>query len=567
IRVETPLGADVLVADSATITEQMNGNFEIRLTAHCKQKLSPSDLIGKLVDVSIKRSDDPSSRRTWNCFVKSMVEGPLIARGTRCYTITGVPEIKKLQMRSDNRIWQNVSSIEVVQTLFKEHGITPPVIKVISLPQPRTFSQQRNETDYNYAIRLLEEDGISRYFVHSGGVKGSVAAKHEMYLCKETLGYQTSAHPKVRFAHGTADVDHITRFDSHYTYVSGSFAATDWNFKTPNGAPMGSTPSLVNLQGNQKLQLYQETIIGGYGSGGASEQINSKTVEAATRLRMQAIEADHQRVRGESNVRTLAPGFRFTPFDVANPAEVFEEHVIYSITHVAHGRSFEAGSSDAEHYSNSFEALPSRVPATPHMTIAPPRVYSAGTMIIAGPQGEEIYTDEFGRVFGYCASESGGDKFGVTSMPLSYPNLEASLAQSPKMRAEFLLPILSGIFSLIIFLCTHAAEINGGRHPGNPVAKKTRRGVKMFAPDRPTVWDVGTRLGAALRAAYAQADAGDGGETGRGVRPHIRRAHWHTFLSGPVDRDRRREVRWLPPIPVKVEDYDGLAVVIRRVGA
>jgi len=30
IRVETPLGADVLVADSAIITERTNGNFEIR---------------------------------------------------------------------------------------------------------------------------------------------------------------------------------------------------------------------------------------------------------------------------------------------------------------------------------------------------------------------------------------------------------------------------------------------------------------------------------------------------------------------------------------------------------
>ena len=92
--------------------------------------------------------------------------------------------------------------------------------------------------------------------------------------------------------------------------------------------------------------------------------------------------------------------------------------MIYSITHVAHGRSFEAGSSDAEHYRNSFEALPSRVPATPHLTIERPHIYSAETMIIAGPQGEEIYTDEFGRVFGYFTWDRYAKKDGTDTCPI-----------------------------------------------------------------------------------------------------------------------------------------------------
>lgn len=45
-------------------------------------------------------------------------------------------------------------------------------------------------------------------------------------------------------------------------------------------------------------------------------------------------------------------------------------------------------------------------------------------------------------------------------------------------------------------------------------------------------------------------------------RPHIRRAHWHTFLAG-ADRMERR-LKWLPPIPVNVADVSDLPATIRR---
>jgi hypothetical protein len=43
-------------------------------------------------------------------------------------------------------------------------------------------------------------------------------------------------------------------------------------------------------------------------------------------------------------------------------------------------------------------------------------------------------------------------------------------------------------------------------------------------------------------------------ETAGGTKsPHIRRAHWHSFWSGPKAGKRELTVRWLPPIPVKIE--------------
>jgi hypothetical protein len=52
--------------------------------------------------------------------------------------------------------------------------------------------------------------------------------------------------------------------------------------------------------------------------------------------------------------------------------------------------------------------------------------------------------------------------------------------------------------------------------------------------------------------------------TGRASpRPHIRRAHWHTFLTG--QGRQARKLRWMPPIAVRVEDAGALPATVRAV--
>lgn len=138
---------------------------------------------------------------------------------------------------------------------------------------------------------------------------------------------------------------------------------------------------------------------------------------------------------------------------------------------------------------------------------------------------------------------------------------------------------LPPLISLVLYLCTQSADITRRGKPETPsipVPIRTRRhGWRLFAADGPREWDVGVRIGAALRDAYQREQTADNGPpTGRTVRPHVRRAHWHTILSGPRKRpdgsdippdQQRRELRWLPPLPINVEDLGSLPAVIRPV--
>jgi hypothetical protein len=138
-------------------------------------------------------------------------------------------------------------------------------------------------------------------------------------------------------------------------------------------------------------------------------------------------------------------------------------------------------------------------------------------------------------------------------------------AGPPSGYAEAATRAFAPILSLLLYLCSEAVDLGDVRRkPSNPQPKRTRHGWRLFPADSPTTWDVGVRIGAALRRAYRGEDmARDSVSTGRHVRPHVRRAHWHTFLTGPQRGGRR--VKWLPPIAINVDDPDSLPATIRNV--
>lgn len=165
----------------------------------------------------------------------------------------------------------------------------------------------------------------------------------------------------------------------------------------------------------------------------------------------------------------------------------------------------------------------------------------------------------------------------MTGMTQAAGNLQ-SVRSDPELMAR-LLDELEHVISLLLFICSQPDELGEpGRRPVNPEPKRTKKGWRLFAADKATTWDVGVRIGAALRRACQQVETGSretDPDSGRArPRAHVRRAHWHTFVSGPrLDRggrpipaeDRKRDIRWVPPIPVNVGDPDDLPAVVRKV--
>lgn len=89
------------------------------------------------------------------------------------------------------------------------------------------------------------------------------------------------------------------------------------------------------------------------------------------------------------------------------------------------------------------------------------------------------------------------------------------------------LQALTPLVSLVLYLCSEAADIVGPRdRPSNSEPALTLRSdMPLFAADRPTLWEVGARLGAALPKDCQREPLSAEPDTDRGVRTHARRVH------------------------------------------
>ncbi|RAI22518.1 type VI secretion system tip protein TssI/VgrG [Afifella marina] len=402
LKVVSPLGEDVLLPERATIVEGVNELFSIELVVRAKREaVEPGELIGRRIDVLVEiqqgageegggfgggGGEDSKIRRPFNALVTDLDEGPMVTRGVRSYTLTLRPEMWLLSRRSDCRIFLDKTAMEVCELLFAEHGLTAPDFSgVILNPPAQHYSVQWNETDLAYVLRRFEEDGLFYWFEHEEGRHKLMVGDHQSAWSKPSAAAEGEA--AMRIAQGSSDRNRIDAWRRRYSYVSGKRSGADWNFETPNTVPSAETPSLVELPENAKRELYEYP----------ARAMDVAAHERMEKLRMQASEADHDRVNAGSNIRVVEPGRRFAPYEVAHPEKRYEEHVVIRAVHQVVDRSYETAEDEPE-YRNAFEAMPSRIPLTPHRTTKRPRIEGAQVGIVAGPEGEEIHCDQYGRV-------------------------------------------------------------------------------------------------------------------------------------------------------------------------
>lgn len=129
--------------------------------------------------------------------------------------------------------------------------------------------------------------------------------------------------------------------------------------------------------------------------------------------------------------------------------------------------------------------------------------------------------------------------------------LDAAYGADATMRG-IIQDALAPALNLLIYLCSPEAEYRGGERPKRPEPVTTKRGLRMFPAAHARIWRLGEALGERLRkAATASMQTSD---ERNAPRPHLRRAHWHTYRVGKAREGYR--VRWLHPILVGYGNAD-----------
>ncbi len=382
--IETPLGKDALLLESFHGEEKLGGLFSFQLVClSAKDSIDDSALIGKQVSFRVDQAD--GSPR-W--FTGHVVKLSWLGRDdvlTR-WSLEVVPGLWFASLTSDCKIFQEVATPDVLSQVLSDFSQVTLSNKISGSYSPQEYCVQYRETDFAFLSRLMEFAGIFYYFEHEQGSLTTVLAD------------ANSAFTDC----GDAKVSAVQAFDSpenpgqllqwrhDFGFCAGKFAQTDYNFEQPTTDLLVSTSGTSSYSGASKAELFEYP--GDYAAKSAGEDTAKRRIEAA--------EVGASVASGVSTCRTFSPGFTFAIQTHPLSAEKGKKYLLTRVRHRASNRgAYEASKSDAGQfeYENEFECVPAEAAWRP-ARITPWPSGTVQTAVVVGPSGEEIYTDEYGRV-------------------------------------------------------------------------------------------------------------------------------------------------------------------------
>ncbi len=385
LAINTPLGDDVVVIVSATITEQLGRLFSMDLElASDDPALDFSTIVGG--NATIRLELDNNQTRYWNGYVSRFVQTESDGKAGGRYRATLVPWLWFLTRTADCRIFQAMTVPDIIKQVFKDQGFTDIKDSLTGTYGPWEYCVQYRETDFNFVSRLMEHEGIYYFFEHEDGKHTLVLADsisaHTSFLKYDTINFRTGRG-------GVATYEAITAWSLEQEVQPAAYSLNDFNFETPKSSLLAK--SQIHAEGSQSnFEVYDYP-------GEFGEQSDGTDY---SQIRIQELHSQHEIVHGVSNARGVSTGYTFT---LANSPRR-DQNRKYLVTSASyHLSGYKYGSSgkggqEGELYTCQFTALDSTKPFRSARVTPKPLIQGPQTAMVVGPSGEEIHTDKYGRI-------------------------------------------------------------------------------------------------------------------------------------------------------------------------
>lgn len=386
VRIFTPLGVDGIHLTGFSGHEEMSRLFHFHLQlVSMNANIKPEDLIGKSLSFSV--DDHEGKPRFFHGYVNRFSAGDEDFKGRRGYSVEVVPWLWFLTQRTDCRAFLDKTVVQIIEQVFTELGFTDFETGRIEGEHPvRDYCVQYRETDFAFVSRLMEEEGIYYYFRHEEG-------KHTLVMADSRNGYSACAQGQVdcpRDDQGSRhQVPHVKGWNRAWQFRPGKVQRTDYDFTKSRQDLVTNEKTLVKFQGNDKYQQYDYP--GDYTDRGFGAKLS--------RIRMEELEVDHDVVQATGTVSAFSPGHRFTIGKHRVRSEEGKGYVVWRIHHEGAEDTYEGGGGGGQFdYSNHVECISDQASFRAARSTARPTIDSCQMAVVVGPEGEEIYTDEYGRV-------------------------------------------------------------------------------------------------------------------------------------------------------------------------
>lgn len=360
-----------------------NGEFRVSVLS-LRGDIKANELLGKSVSVVLTTPHD--TQREFNGLAAGFFQLGAQGRYHR-YLIVVRPWTWLLTRTSDCKIFQDKTVREVIEEVFKEHPYADFEFQLTGSYRTWRYCVQYRETDFNFVARLMEQEGMHFFFRHKGG-------KHTLVIADGTHAHAPAPHyeavsfldPEVQEARNEEGI----RDWSHGCEIQPtSFMTRDFNFEKPRADLQVDAAPARPLAHEYHRQFEVFDYPGEYGEPAEGQHY--------ARVRVEEMRQQFDLFNGESNAHGLASGGVFKL--LRHPrADQNQEYLIIAADYQVAESPYESEEGGGEVFSVRFRGIPAAQTFQPVRLTPKPVVQGPQTAIVVGAQGDEIYTDKYGRV-------------------------------------------------------------------------------------------------------------------------------------------------------------------------
>ncbi|WP_043616108.1 type VI secretion system Vgr family protein [Chromobacterium violaceum] len=337
------------------------------------------------------------------------------------YGITVEPPFALLRHRRTSRVFQDMTVPDIIKQIISEHQAANPAfarvqtldIKVDAAQPSRSYCLQYKESDFDFIVRLMHEEGFGWRFEHVDDDSPQV----RLVVFDDAFSLPAASVP-VRFhrADATEEQDGLTDWQAARQIVAGGVALASYDYQPTSTSHSSDTSQVDQGQAGQALQ----SSLTHYDAPGLYYASDTDQLSRYAQLRQQAHDLQAKTFTGSGAVRGLQAGAWFRlddhPAHQGDSAEQREfvvtgQHIqarnnlpgdlSQQLQAIAPGLGLQAADPTAAPYQTEFQAQRRGIPLTPAYADTPhakPTSLGTQTATVVGPAGEEVHTDEHGRV-------------------------------------------------------------------------------------------------------------------------------------------------------------------------
>ncbi len=388
ISVKSALAADVLLFSSMTTSEQLGrlSEFRIQLLS-TDSDIKIGDVLGKPMCVDVELTD--GGVRHFHGIVTRFCSTGWEGEYARYEAIVH-PWLWLLKKSANCRIFQEKKVADIVKEVVAPYGgLVSLAVDGLTAEYPKLdYCVQYRETDFDFVCRLLEDAGIYFYFTHTDDGHTMVLA--DSYNTHEPIdGYDALKFSNTRSSGGLNE-ESVSHWTASGEIQSSSYAMNDYNFTVSGKSISGGLKSISTI-----AAAFEQTEYEMYDYPGAYATGDEGSVLA--KARMERLHGQCELIEARSDARGLFPGGLFTLADHPRDDQN-RKYLITGARYQMSGGDYGSGGDSGTNVECRFTAIGHTFPYRPSAVVAKPIVQGPQTAIVVGKAGEEIWTDEYGRI-------------------------------------------------------------------------------------------------------------------------------------------------------------------------